>query len=457
MKKTILLIASALVLSLSANAEDYFAPGWYIGVKGGAQYTAGEGKFTNLISPNAAVNVGYQFTPVFGLRADINAWQGKGWMPIMEKGYKFGYAQGAIDATFNFIDMFSKTKRAHIVNPYIFVGFGGMYGFDNKESKALAKENPAGVPEEVTTSPYNWDKTFSALGRLGLGVDFKVGKRCAISLEVTDNAFSDKMNAKNGQFKPDFDYNISALLGVKVALGDQTKHAEKYASKKAAKKATKAGKSDAEVAAAAAAASAAAALAAPKRANFCNGKSVDEIAAEAAAAEAARIAAEKAAAEKAAAEAAARAAAEKAAREAAEKAAREKAAAEEAARRANDPDYAERCAIEEEAKDALDFQNIMFDLNKSRIRAAEQQKINSIIKTLKENPTAKVKVTGYADRATGKPKYNMDLSKKRAQVVTDAIKAEGIAADRIITKYKGDTVNPYPTPEENRVDVCIVK
>jgi len=454
MKKTIFLIASALVLSLSANAEDYFAPGWYVGVKGGAQYTAGEGKFKDLITPTASINVGYQFTPVFGLRADINGCQAKGWMPLMEKGYKYGYAQGAIDATFNIIDIFTKTKRAHIVNPYIFAGFGAMYGFDNKESQELAKQDPTKVPAETTTGPYNWDKTISAVGRLGLGVDFKVGKRCAIALEVTDNAFADKMNAKNGQFTPDFDYNISALLGVKIALGDQVKHAEKYASKKATKAAAKAGKSDAEITAAAAAAAAAAAMTTPKRANFTDGKSVDEIAAEAAAAEAARLAAEKAAAEKAAAEKAAREAAERAA---AERAAAERAAAEEAARRAANPDYAELCAIQEEAKDALSYENILFDLNKSRIRAAEQQKIDNIVKTLKANPTAKVKVTGYADRATGKPAYNMDLSKKRAQVVTDAIIAEGIAADRITTKYKGDTVNPFPTPEENRVDVCIVK
>ena len=78
MKKFFLVIASAAILSLNANAEEYFAPGWFIGIKGGAQYTVGESSFGTLISPTAAINVGYQFRPWVGLRADISGWQGKG-------------------------------------------------------------------------------------------------------------------------------------------------------------------------------------------------------------------------------------------------------------------------------------------------------------------------------------------------------------------------------------------
>ena len=51
----------------------------------------------------------------------------------------------------------------------------------------------------------------------------------------------------------------------------------------------------------------------------------------------------------------------------------------------------------------------------------------------------------------------MTLSEKRAKNVVEALKAKGIAADRIITSYKGDTVQPFRVPEENRVSVCIAE
>ena len=60
-------------------------------------------------------------------------------------------------------------------------------------------------------------------------------------------------------------------------------------------------------------------------------------------------------------------------------------------------------------------------------------------------------------RKTGNPKINMTLSEKRAKNVVEALKAKGIAADRIITSYKGDTVQPYQKPEENRVCICIAE
>ena len=54
-------------------------------------------------------------------------------------------------------------------------------------------------------------------------------------------------------------------------------------------------------------------------------------------------------------------------------------------------------------------------------------------------------------------KRNKFLSEKRAEVVAEAIVNAGINKDRIITEYFGDTVNPFETPEENRVAVCLVK
>ena len=41
--------------------------------------------------------------------------------------------------------------------------------------------------------------------------------------------------------------------------------------------------------------------------------------------------------------------------------------------------------------------------------------------------------------------------------VAEVLKVKGIAADRIKIDFKGDTVQPYAIPEENRVSICIAE
>ena len=101
--------------------------------------------------------------------------------------------------------------------------------------------------------------------------------------------------------------------------------------------------------------------------------------------------------------------------------------------------------------------NIFFVINKWDIRDSEQLKIDEIVDALKEHPDTKVRISGYADKATGTAKRNQFLSQKRSEVVAQAIVDAGISKDRIITEYFGDTINPFNTPEENRVAVCLVK
>ena len=102
-------------------------------------------------------------------------------------------------------------------------------------------------------------------------------------------------------------------------------------------------------------------------------------------------------------------------------------------------------------------QNIFFALNSARIQDDQQAKIASLIEYMKKYPTATMNVTGYADVNTGNPKINSKLSEKRAVNVAEALKVKGIAADRIKIDFKGDTVQPYATPEENRVSICIAE
>ena len=173
---------------------------------------------------------------------------------------------------------------------------------------------------------------------------------------------------------------------------------------------------------------------------FTFGSGAKKRAAEAAAAEAAAAAAAaKAAADKAAAD---KAAAERAAAEAAAKAAAEKAAAEKAAAEA-----AERATVE----------NILFDLDKSDIRASEEGKIEHIVNVLNKYSDLSIKISGYADKNTGTPKHNMKLSEERSKTVRQALTEKGIDAGRISIEYFGSEINPFDTPEANRVAVCVTK
>ena len=102
-------------------------------------------------------------------------------------------------------------------------------------------------------------------------------------------------------------------------------------------------------------------------------------------------------------------------------------------------------------------QSVFFALNSAKIQDDQLAKIESLVKHLEKYPTAKVAVTGYADKETGNPGINMTLSEKRANNVADVLKAKGIAADRIVTDFKGDTVQPNTNPTENRVSICVVE
>lgn len=101
--------------------------------------------------------------------------------------------------------------------------------------------------------------------------------------------------------------------------------------------------------------------------------------------------------------------------------------------------------------------DIVFTLGGSRVSNAEMAKVRDIASYMKQDPACKVMVTGYADKETGTAKINLRQSELRANAVAKALVKEGVAESRIIVDFKGDTVQPYGTPAENRVVICIVK
>ena len=73
------------------------------------------------------------------------------------------------------------------------------------------------------------------------------------------------------------------------------------------------------------------------------------------------------------------------------------------------------------------------------------------------NPSARIEIVGYADAATGSHALNLKLSRQRAAGVAAALEQAGIAADRISAEGRGDTVQPFPGVEQNRVSICIAQ
>ena len=100
--------------------------------------------------------------------------------------------------------------------------------------------------------------------------------------------------------------------------------------------------------------------------------------------------------------------------------------------------------------------DIFFDLNKAVIRDSEVTTMNRLVSFLRNNPGARVKLDGYADRATGTPEINQELSEQRVAAVRQYLVSRGIASSRISVEAHGDTVQPF-SGERNRAVTCKIR
>lgn len=100
--------------------------------------------------------------------------------------------------------------------------------------------------------------------------------------------------------------------------------------------------------------------------------------------------------------------------------------------------------------------NIHFLINQSVIRSNQIQKLTKLLQYLYEHPRAFVRLSGFADKETGTPEINMRLSIERSQVVSRYLQDAGIQEWRIRRFAKGDRVQPFDIPEDNRVCICFV-
>ena len=234
MKKSKVLLAAALMgMSTAAMAQATYTDSeenvytfqkhWFLDLFVVAQYTLGEAKFGDLISPNVQLGLGYQFNPVFDMRLQVNGWQSKGgWAAYRDKigdepfsaDYKFKYVAPGLDFMVNLSNLFCGWNPIRVFYVIVFVGGGANIAWGNDE----ANEIGAHIKDlDKYNLLYLWDGTkVRPFGRAGLDLEFKVSKSVSIMLEGNANITTDKYNSKKAG---NADWYFNALAGLRINLG----------------------------------------------------------------------------------------------------------------------------------------------------------------------------------------------------------------------------------------------
>ena len=113
--------------------------------------------------------------------------------------------------------------------------------------------------------------------------------------------------------------------------------------------------------------------------------------------------------------------------------------------------------VESQAVEENFRRDIFFPIGNTNIAKSQRTKIAEIVKYMKENPDAKITLTGYADKGTGSVRFNDKIAARRALTVYNTLAAKGVAKSRMIKQSKGCRVQPFEENDMNRVTICIAK
>lgn len=365
----LLMMVSMTITAQTADKYEYvFKPHFYIQAQGGAQYTLGETSFSDLVSPNVQLGIGYQFSKVIGMRLAANAWQSKGGTDLFigsNNNWKWNYVAPGIDFTFNLTHIIGGYNPERIVDVNLFLGGAANIAWKNDEAATTAAVL---LTKRLEPMEYLWDGTkVRFAGRAGLNVDFRLSDAISLGIEGNANCLSDHFNSKRAE---NVDWYFNVLAGLKINLGPT--HTKK-----------KIVPPEPEI------------------------KYVDRIV-------------------------------EKVVEKIVEK----------------------PVPVQPEKKSILDLyhRDIFFKINSTVIRNDEMKKVKEVAEYMKANPNTKVTLVGYADKGTGTPAINAKIAAGRAAIVTSTlIKKYGIDPSRITEDSKGDTYQPYPENDLNRVTICVVE
>lgn len=81
---------------------------------------------------------------------------------------------------------------------------------------------------------------------------------------------------------------------------------------------------------------------------------------------------------------------------------------------------------------------LMFDVNKSSLRPASQQNLQNLAKILNKYEDTNILLEGHTD-ATGSDEYNLELSRKRANSVSDFLASNKVQASRFTIMGYGES------------------
>ena len=221
------MVAMATVTTQAQTRDSVaFQPHWFVQPQVGVGYHVGEAKFSKLLSPTAALSVGRQFSPVFGLRLGASGWQARNWQTHPVAEYKWNYVQANLDATVSLTNLIWGWNADRKWNVYGLAGVGLNIAFKNDDANKLAAQNEsAGIPALANGGFEKlWDGTkLLPAGRIGAGIEYALSERVALGLEYNANVLPDKWNSKKGK-SDNMDWQQNLLVGVKIALGKTRKH-----------------------------------------------------------------------------------------------------------------------------------------------------------------------------------------------------------------------------------------
>ncbi len=207
-------VALSMGVATTAMAQDESRNGWFVGAQGGAQVTFTNHDATELITPQAAVQVGKWINPMVGARLHVQGWEYKSAIvapkAIASDKYSFNGITGDVDLLLGLTDIINPNRQSHAVNLYGVLGFGVNYTWNyDKFYNATAT-----IPNHEYSLCGTKHSTFN--GRLGLGVDLALNNNWSVNLEADANYKNDLFNLKTNE---QVDWQACLLAGVTYHFG----------------------------------------------------------------------------------------------------------------------------------------------------------------------------------------------------------------------------------------------
>lgn len=97
---------------------------------------------------------------------------------------------------------------------------------------------------------------------------------------------------------------------------------------------------------------------------------------------------------------------------------------------------------------AIVLEDIYYDFDRAEIRPDAADKLNALVKILKDNPNIRIELSSHTD-SRGTEVYNEELSQRRAESAVEYIISQGIARDRLVAKGYGESrpIAPNENPD----------